>query len=652
MFHALLLAALASANPASVAAGTTPPAGWVVLPVEEYRSLRAKAEPPEPPPPPPPLDATVTSVDYELRVNGTTATGEVRLAIDVFKQGWIRMAVPPGLFVRAARVDGKPTSLVDGDGAKDGSRSPAVLLSRTGRSVLALDLDVPVATATGSETLTLPASGAAVTRATLTVPRSDVELSAGGGLLVERSEAKDLSRFVAVARAGSGLTLSWRRKKDEPRAGLPTRFRASLTEIFGLGEEGAQASVAVSLVVTQGAATGVELEVPEALVVNQVVGAEVADWDAAAGKLGVRFIDPVATQTSFVVAGEARTPRDGRIAIPLLRIPAAEREEGGVAVEVTGAGEITARDARGLTAADATDLGEAVAGRDSPSLAAFRLRPGDGRSERGLVLEVVRYTPQAVLMANVEEARYQALVTEDGKTLVQALYAVRNNQRSFLKLTLPKDATLWSAAVARRAVRPGRTPDGGILLPLEKGHAGEEAPPFLVEVVYLQRGAAWVDRGSTGFRTPVLDLGISRTALALQHSPRFRVKPQPGTLREAPFVPPTSQAFAPPVAAQAGVPGGVIGGVLGGRPERPPGSKTDLNQDLLRKQQQFDQKAAEETQMLVDRFNREAGYGARVVGTLPVEIPIPAVGPQLFFVSELTAEGTAPELQLSYERAK
>jgi len=46
--------------------------------------------------------------------------------------------------------------------------------------------------------------------------------------------------------------------------------------------------------------------------------------------------------------------------------------------------------------------------------------------------------PQAVLTANIEEADYSALVTADGKMLVQSRFAVRNNQRNFLKLNLPR----------------------------------------------------------------------------------------------------------------------------------------------------------------------------------------------------------------------
>jgi hypothetical protein len=108
---------------------------------------------------------------------------------------------------------------------------------------------------------------------------------------------------------------------------------------------------------------------------------------------------------------------------------------------------------------------------------------------------VARYTQQAVLTANIEEARYRVLISPDGKTLVEARYAVRNNQRNFVRITLPPGAALWSASLAGRPVRPGRGPDGSLLFPLSKSRAGEDAPLFAVEVLYLSAGAAWSDKG-------------------------------------------------------------------------------------------------------------------------------------------------------------
>src|SRR5262249_34740914 len=195
-----------------------------------------------------------------------------------------------------------------------------------------------------------------------------------------------------------------------------------------------------------------------------------------------------------VVQADARTPREGSIAIPLVRVPAAERETGGVAVDVAGAGEIGDRQMRGLEPADASELGDIAARRESPSLVAFRHRPVAGVEPRSLTVAVVRYTPQAVIIANVEEARYRALASEDGQLLVEARYLVRNNQRSFLKASLPAGAAVWSAEIGGRPVRPGVAEGSAILLPLAKGRAGEEAPAFVVQVVYVQRIEPWQDK--------------------------------------------------------------------------------------------------------------------------------------------------------------
>src|SRR5438045_1503861 len=127
-------------------------AGWVVIPVDEYRVLRAKAYPVEHDPEPPPLDATLTRVDYDLHILGDLAAGRATLTIDVLKDGWVRVPVPPGLLVREARLDGKQVSLVPGSQGKGGAHLSA-LLSHAGRFELLLDVDVPVTSSAGDESL-------------------------------------------------------------------------------------------------------------------------------------------------------------------------------------------------------------------------------------------------------------------------------------------------------------------------------------------------------------------------------------------------------------------------------------------------------------------------------------------------------------------
>ena len=607
----IVVGLIATVPGAAIAQQPPRPDGWVVIAVEEYRALRARAFPPDQPPDPPPVEATLTRVEYDLRAGADAAAGEARLTVDVLKEGWVRVDVPPGLLVRTARVDGRTLPVID-------APAPHILLSKPGRVFIALDIVVPLKTGAGVQTLTLPPSRGAVSRLALVVPQPGIELAVGGGVLAERPPDQD-GRWIAFGRAAQPLSVTWKRRA-EARAALPLKWRGTVTEIVGLGEDASTVNATIAVEVTQGAASAIDVAVPDGVAINQVSGALVADWDARPGApLRVTFLEPVTAQTTFSVSGEARMPRAGSITVPLVRLPAAEREGGGVAVEVLGAGEIERSEPGGLDPADPSDLGAPLAGRDTPSMVAFTFRPQPGSAARTLGVSVERYTPQAVLIANVEEARYDALVDEAGKTLVRARYAVRNNQRAFLGVTLPAGATLWSAAVGGRPLRPGLAGGGALLLPLEKGRAGEETPAFVVELTYIQRTSAWIDKGRTALTLPAVDLPVGRTGIVLHHSPRFRITPEPGAFRvesdNGPFTMTLSSDAAPTVVASP--PAGVAGG-----------------------------RASDE---LASQFPKDFAFRT-TAGPLPVRVPFPEFGPSVFLVSELTAELQAPSIEFSYKR--
>ena len=174
LLQPLLLLGAASAARAQDPAAARAGEGWVVLPVNEYRALRTKAFPPDRPPDPPPVDAAISGVDYELTVNGDSASGQARITIDVLKEGWVRIPMPQGLLIREARLDARPVALVDAAGAgaatpraprmrpqrragaaasvADRSMTPgtpSLLLSRPGRALLTLDIVVPITTRAG-----------------------------------------------------------------------------------------------------------------------------------------------------------------------------------------------------------------------------------------------------------------------------------------------------------------------------------------------------------------------------------------------------------------------------------------------------------------------------------------------------------------------
>jgi len=627
-------------------------AGWVVIPVEEYRVLRAKAYPAEHDPEPPPVEATLTRVDYDLRIPGELATGRASLTVDVLKDGWVRVPVPAGLLVREARLDGKPVSLVPSAQGKGGAHL-AALLSHAGRFVLLLDVDVPVTSSAGDESISLPSTESGVTRAAVELPRQGVDLRIGGGLLSEKSETTGETKWLAYGHGNEALTFTWRKKTEDHHIDLPLRMRGSLTQLTSLAEDSTSLYAEASLELVQGAAKEARIQLPQNVTINQVAGAMVADWEMKDGELAVTFLEPVEHSARFVITGEMRLPRDGMVDVPLLRLLNTERDDGGVAVEILGAGEIKGQRSQGLEEADATDLGEMVASRQSPALVAFRARSGPAGATRSLSVNVARYEGQAVLMANVEEARYQILMSADGKELVQARYAIRNNQRNFVKITLPAGATVWSVLLQGKPIRPGQSPDGSLLLPLEKSRGGEDAPAFAVEILYLAKVPAWEEKGREKVTLPALDLPISRTGLLLYYPPLFRVTAEPGTFRTQEYVNPTSAALAPNVGyGYGGGVGGGSGGGIGSAPPSAPAAPQPFDRlENFAKLKSPDDEKKDATQALLDTFRAKSSAG-RVTGILPVNVAFPAFGPSIFLVSELTSENQSPAAEFSFQREK
>lgn len=603
--------------------GAASPDGWVVLSVTEYTALKRAASPADPEPEPPPVEATLSRIDYNLKIDGDLASGEARLTVDVIKGGWVRVPLPEGLMVRDAQLDGRPVNLV----TRPVERGPArldVLLSKIGRSVLALKIVAPVNTVAGTDVLQLPVSNSAVSHATIELLKQGVDVRITGGLLLKHSESATGSHWVANGKGGEPLTFAWRRKVDDSKLNQPLRLRGAITQLVGLGEDATQVNAEVQLEVLQGVAQNVRVRLPEQFTVNQVSGAMVSDWDVTNQDLQVTFIEPVQNSVKFTLTGELRIPRSGKFDLPLLRLPTVERETGGVGIEVLGAGEIKARKASGLEEAEAADLGQLIASRQSPSVIAFRMQPGDGKLARTISLDVARYTPQAVLTANIEEAEYNTLIAADGKVLVQSRFAVRNNQRNFLKLTLPPTAELWSASVAGRPIRPGRAPDGSLLLPLEKSKSGGDAPAFIVEVSYLDRATAWTDKGRARVSLVSVDLPISKSHLLLHHPPLFRVTPVAGlsgSFRLATYAPSESSAFRNAATA----------------------SSTE--------QQQAESELSDqsEAKQLVAKV-RETKHSSRPMRNLPLRVVFPHFGPSIFLVSELTGENQTPAVEFDFQR--
>jgi hypothetical protein len=149
-----------------------------------------------------------------------------------------------------------------------------------------------------------------------------------------------------------------------------------------------------------------------------------------------------------------------RASLDLPGVVGTQRESGEVAWEGDGAVELTAAEKGALRRLDVSEVGVSLASlARAPLLTAFRYQR---RSEERVAVEfdVRRFADAPVLAGMAEHAAVTTLLTSEGRALTEVTLTLRNRGQLFLKVGVPKGATLLSAEVSGQAVKPVEGTDG------------------------------------------------------------------------------------------------------------------------------------------------------------------------------------------------
>ncbi len=191
-----------------------------------------------------------------------------------------------------------------------------------------------------------------------------------------------------------------------------------------------------------------------------------------------RLLVPLGGEHNDAAADEVTEPD---VVIPTLSVPAAEVEQGRIAVEALAAVEVRPSAVEGLTSLDAAEIPQRlVLLTTNPILHAYKYvgaapSPQDANGTR-LAFTVTRHETVDVHEAAIDQAEYRTLFTRDGLSVTAARFQVRNSRRQFLRLKLPPGSEIWSVFVDGRSEKPARTVD----------EDGEER--HLIRIIHSTRG--------------------------------------------------------------------------------------------------------------------------------------------------------------------
>jgi len=144
-----------------------------------------------------------------------------------------------------------------------------------------------------------------------------------------------------------------------------------------------------------------------------------------------------------------------------------------------------------------------IKGIDVPLVLAFKYV----RHPFDINIDIKKHEDVSVLVAIVESAQITSVLTKEGQVIVDTVYKIKNRQKQHLKVTLPKNATIWSTFVNNKPIKAGKSKEGHILIPLEKSQDKEMM--FPVEIIYETKRPELKLFGKLKMTQPKLDIPMT-----------------------------------------------------------------------------------------------------------------------------------------------
>jgi hypothetical protein len=465
----------------------TPPAhamrqGLVVLTRAEFQNLVDRTVIPPDSTAVPPFDYLITKSAYSGKMgrNGTAFTARFQVHV-LKKNAYLKI---PLLYQNIAledlRVDGRPALVVGENGTHQ------AVISRPGEHLVEAAFNIKSNLDRGPFRLDLSILQTPITLFRLDLPLRgiDVDIPQAQAVSVEPGGAGTV--VTAVIAPGGSISAAWRKKAPAGEK-LPSKVYAEVDHLLSIHEDALRLNSDVVLTILHSEIDEVSLVLPNDWNLLGVSGEGVGDWREKLrnGQHAIMVPFTYGRQGTAVVNVVAEKPisdKGASNAFAGFRVLNMVRETGYVGVELNTGAEVKVAAAEALDRVAVSKLPPILYNKSAkPLILAYKYL----RHPFSLVLDVEKHEKIAVPMASAVSANAVTLFTEDGKIVHRLIYQIRNSEKQFLEMRLPKGADVWSVFVGNEAVESSMGSDGRLLVPLIRSRfTGRRLETFPVEVIY------------------------------------------------------------------------------------------------------------------------------------------------------------------------
>ena len=542
--------------------GPQPGPGNVTLSLDEYNRLLALANRVPKKSEAPPVPYVVKQASLKFRVGNDDVLGSIQFEGETLGTNATKVPLASGMTVFDARHGVKPLPLLLENGTH------VAILAGESEFNVSLDVGLALTLDAGRAGFSVPVPLAGSVRLSLSVPGERANVQLNHGIITHRASVGGNTEIEATLVPGQIANVWWNtREVVAPVAPREVRFLSDVKSLVSVTESHLQIAALVDLNVVQGESEQFSLAVPEGFEVTAVNGASLESSEVQNGILILRIPRQGPAAHQFLISLE-RPINDAKASAPILTFKDAQRETGEILVEGQGTLELTAKESGGLKRLDIKEVNPYLRALSRYSLqAAFRYHRQPKEAPE-LALEWTRFPDSSVLAAIAERATVTTLVTSEGKSLTEVKLIVKNQAQPFLKVELPKGATILTAEVSGEKVKPVQGADGDRVPLLRAGF--RPAGAYTVSFVFLHPGAPFAKKGDSNISLPKMDVPIGILEWELFLPEQFKVKDFSGDAISASLLPPQYVFYAMHptnsiVAGEGfGVAANAMGGVAGG----------------------------------------------------------------------------------------
>jgi hypothetical protein len=541
----LVLPGFAAAD--EVARPPVPATGNVTLPLDEYNRLLELANKPAGKLDTPPVPYTMKRADLKFRVANESVQGTVQLQGEILHKGATKIPLTTGMAILDARQEGKGLPL-----ELDNGTHTAVL---TGPADFAVTLDagLPLSIEAGRASFNLPVPAAGSVRFALVVPGDHTNVRISPGLITSRSSENGQTAIEATLAPGQVANIWWTtRETAAPAAPKEVRFLSGVKTLVSVSEADIRIAALADITVVQGEPSQFEIEIPAGYEVTGATGASVESSEVDSSVLMLKVTGLAQRSHQFLISME-KSITATKADAPFLSFKNAQRETGEVLVEGAGTIELTATEAGGLKRMDFKETNPYLRSLARfPMQAAFRYHK-QPNEKPALALEWTRFPDSSVLAAVAERAVVTTLVTTEGRSLTEIRLTIKNQAQPFLKVALPRGASILSAEVAGEKVKPVEGPDGNRVPLLRAGFRPVDS--YTVSFVFMHSGAPFAKKGGSDLSLPKMDVPINLLQWEVFLPEQYKVKDFGGDAIAANLIPAASLDVSGPDGDASGMAG-------------------------------------------------------------------------------------------------